>query len=475
MPPRSDSKTFFFKTCIAAGVALGVVLLAQTIWSYVYVSQTLISQEAQNDALRKAQSIAATTRDLDLTDGILLNAILADRLDDWSEQVAWIQIRDQRGRTAAREGIPQEEQQAGRRLSGTGPRSEQEFWVIGKRRVVIARVPLARGPSRGGRPPGTPPGERGSAQTKAPPQNSPPPPRAEAEVAVYVDSITSSFTYLLQYLVLGVSASLALMGSLVFIAFRFNQYVRGQQIEGQLDLARRVQIDMLPVRSKSTGRIDFALDCIPAWDVGGDYCDVFTLKDGCTAVVIGDISGKGLSAALLMALIHGAIQSISWTRSPADHEQASRSLNALLCRKTATERYSSLFWGYFDPNSSALRYMNAGHPPPIVFRRIENGEIDLMRLEKGGPVLGLLPEGQYEQGEQLIMPGDLLVAFSDGIVEAPDETNEEFGESRLIEVVKDRWNASPENIRDGVLSAVRTFIKQSPVADDQTLVVIRFH
>jgi serine phosphatase RsbU (regulator of sigma subunit) len=469
LPPRSDSKTFFFKTCIAAGVALGVVLLAQTIWSYVYVSQTLISQEAQNDALRKAQSIAATTRDLDLTDRILLNAILADRLDDWSDQVAWIQVWDQRGRPAARAGIPEEKQPAGRRQFGPGPRRDQESAMVGKRRVMIVRAPLARAANRGPRPSGT----KNPTQTKLPPPNAPP--QAEAEVAVYVDSITSTFTFLLRYLIVGVSASLALMGSLVFIAFRFNRYVRGQQIEGQLDLARRVQIDMLPVRSKSTGRIDFALDCIPAWDVGGDYCDVFTLKNECTAMVIGDISGKGISAALLMALIHGAIQSISWTRSPADHEQASRSLNALLCRKTATERYSSLFWGYFDPGTSMLRYVNAGHPPPILFRRMGDGDIELLRLESGGPVLGLLPEGQYEQGEQHVMPADLLVAFSDGIVEAPNEANEEFGESRLIDVVKRDWNASPETIRDGVLSAVRTFIKQSPVADDQTLVVIRFH
>jgi sigma-B regulation protein RsbU (phosphoserine phosphatase) len=232
---------------------------------------------------------------------------------------------------------------------------------------------------------------------------------------------------------------------------------------------------MLPARSKSIGRIDFAADCIPAWDVGGDYCDVFNVGGGSIAVVIGDISGKGISAALLMALIHGAIQSISWTRSPADHELASRSLNALLCRKTATERYSSLFWGYYDPSSSMLRYVNAGHPPPILFRRNGNAALEILRLESGGPVLGLLPDGQYEQGEQRIIATDILVAFSDGIIEAPNETNEEFGETRLIDVVRKAWDTSPENIRDAVLSAVRNFIKDTPVADDQTLVIVRFN
>jgi hypothetical protein len=464
--PSYYSRTFLFKTCIAAGVALGIILLAQTIWSYFYVSQTLTVQEVQTDALRKAQSIAATTRDLDAGDPILLNAVLLDRLDDWKDDVAWIQISDGGGHSLAAVGkIPKEQQSSGRR--GQGPPPDMENANTENGQVTIARVPMARVNTRNRSRPNSP-----SPELHPPGPNGAP---ARVEVAVYVDSISRTFDFLLRYLIVGVSASLALMGSLVFIAVRFNRYVRGQQIEGQLDLARRVQTDMLPARSKSMGRIDFAADCIPAWDVGGDYCDVFNLGGGRIAVVIGDISGKGISAALLMALIHGAIQSISWTRSPADHELASRSLNTLLCRKTATERYSSLFWGYYEPDSSMLRYVNAGHPPPILFRRNENGGYELLRLECGGPVLGLLPEGQYEQGEQRVMATDLLVAFSDGIFEAPNAANEEFGEARLIDVVRSTWNTSPENIRDALLFAVRDFIKDSPVADDQTLVVVRFN
>ena len=472
MSARTDSKTLIFKTCIAAGVALGIVLLGQTIWSYLYVSQTLIVQEAQNDANRKAQSMAATARTLDLTDDILVKAVVRDRMDDWLDQVAWIVVRKADGTRLAEAGTPPEDPQAGRRggRGGLPPRAEQEAVLTSKGRVMVARIPLNRPGGSGG----LPPEGRGSASSKSP--QPPQLPRSPSvEVAVYVDSISRTFAFLLRYLIVGVSASLALMGSLIFIAVRFNRYVRGQQIEDQLNLARRVQTDMLPVRSKSIGRIDFAADCIPPWDVGGDYCDVFPSGGTSTAVVIGDISGKGISAALLMALIHGAIQSISWTRSPADHEQASRSLNALLCRKTATERFSSLFWGYFDQASSMLHYVNAGHPPPILFRKNGGGEIEMQRLESGGPVLGLLPEGDYKQGEQRILAADLLVAYSDGIVEAPNEANEEFGESRLMDVVKKAWSTSPENIRDVVLAEVRSFVKSTPVADDQTLIVMRFH
>ena len=460
MRPNYQSRTILFKTCIAAGVALGIILLAQTIWSYVYVSQTLTIQEVQTDALRKAQSVAATTRDLDAGDPILLNAVLADRIDDWKDDVAWIQITDAGGHSLASAGrIPKEHQSSGRR--GQGPSPDMENASTENRRVTIARVSLARANTS----------HRPSRTNNVPPGPLP----SRVEVAVYGDSISRTFDFLLRYLIVGVSASFALMGSLVFIAVRFNRYVRGQQIEGQLDLARRVQTDMLPARSKSLGRVDFAADCIPAWDVGGDYCDVFNAGGGNIAVVIGDISGKGISAALLMALIHGAIQSISWTHSPADHELASRSLNALLCKKTAKERYSTLFWGYYEPNSSMLRYVNAGHPPPILFRRNGKPEGELLRLESGGPVLGLLPEGHYEQGEQHIMAMDLLVAFSDGIVEAPNVSNEEFGEARLIEVVRNGLHTSPENIRDALLSAVRNFIGAASIADDQTLVVVRFN
>ena len=291
MRPSYYSRTFLFKTCIAAGVALGIILLAQTIWSYVYVSQTLTIQEVQTDALRKAQSIAATTRDLDAGDPILLNAVLEDRLDDWKNDVAWIQITDGGGHSLAAAGrVPKEQQSSGRR--GQGPPPDMENANTENGQVTIARVPMARvnsrnRPSRANTPPpelyGPSPGPRPSSGPNGPP--------IRVEVAVYVDSISRTFDFLLRYLIVGVSASLALMGSLVFIAVRFNRYVRGQQIEGQLDLARRVQTDMLPARSKSMGRIDFAADCIPAWDVGGDYCDVFHLGGGRIAVVIGDISG----------------------------------------------------------------------------------------------------------------------------------------------------------------------------------------
>src|SRR5205085_7128674 len=124
---------------------------------------------------------------------------------------------------------------------------------------------------------------------------------------------------------------------------------------------------------------------------------------------------------------------------------------------TATERFSTLFWSYYDAKTSILRYVNAGHLPPMLIRRGEFGNLEIHRLEDGGPVLGLIPDAEYHQGQTRIQQDDLLVAFSDGIIEAPDFTGEEFGERRLIEAIRDQWNDSAEDIRDLILSRVNSF------------------
>jgi phosphoserine phosphatase RsbU/P len=189
--------------------------------------------------------------------------------------------------------------------------------------------------------------------------------------------------------------------------------------------------------------------------------------------VLGDVSGKGISAALLLALIHGAIHSVSWTRSTQDHVTASRQLNALLCQKTASERFTSLFWGYFDPQRSTIQYINGGHLPPLLLRKV-NGELEIHRLETGGPVMGLLPGANFQQGEEFVAPGDLLVAFSDGVIEATNPEGEEFGDKRLLSVIKEFWDASATDVRNAIHARLKGFTGDTPIVDDQTLIVVRF-
>jgi phosphoserine phosphatase RsbU/P len=257
------------------------------------------------------------------------------------------------------------------------------------------------------------------------------------------------------------------------LAVRFPYYLRSQQIERELNLARRVQADLLPSAESISPYVDFSAECISAWQVGGDFCDVFHVPEDRSALVLGDVSGKGISAALLMALIHGAIHSVSWTRSTQDHVTASRQLNTLLCQKTASERFTSLFWGYFDPQRSTIQYINAGHLPPLLLRKTQN-ELEVHKLETGGPVMGLLPGANFQQGEEFVAPGDLLVAFSDGVVEATDPAGEEFGDKRLLAVIQDLWDASASDIRNAIHVRLKAFTGDTPVGDDQTLIVVRF-
>jgi sigma-B regulation protein RsbU (phosphoserine phosphatase) len=293
------------------------------------------------------------------------------------------------------------------------------------------------------------------------------------EIAIVPESVSASFASLRWNLIVGVVASLTLMTALILLAVRFPHYLRGQQIERELNLARRVQADLLPSAETISPYVDFSAECISAWQVGGDFCDVFHVAEDRTALVLGDVSGKGISAALLMALIHGAIHSVSWTRSTQDHVSASRQLNALLCQKTASERFTSLFWGYFDPQRSTIQYINGGHLPPLLLRKV-NDELEIHRLETGGPVMGLLPGANFQQGEEFVAPGDLLVAFSDGVVEATNPEGEEFGDKRLLSVIKEFWDASATDVRNAIHARLKGFTGDTPIVDDQTLIVVRF-
>jgi sigma-B regulation protein RsbU (phosphoserine phosphatase) len=244
-------------------------------------------------------------------------------------------------------------------------------------------------------------------------------------------------------------------------------------MEKELALARRVQLDLLPDARTAATQIEFAGRCAPAWQVGGDLYDVFDTGDGQTALILGDVSGKGVSAALLMGVVQGAVRASCAADSAIDHEHAAEHLNDFLCGKTASERFVTLFWSYVNPDDGILRYVNAGHCPPLLVRGGEN-LTDIVRLETGGPVLGVLPGARYEQGEIAVQPGDLLVLFSDGIIEATDSREEQFGEERLIAVIERQWAESPPEICDAILAEVRRFLGKESAQDDQTVVITRF-
>jgi len=507
----SESKKFLlFKTLIAVGFALSIVLLLQTISTYKYVAGELIMQEAERDTQRKINSLVGAVRTAQTQDMEVIGGILEEFLEDWDQQVAWIRILDGMGKPLASAGPAPKEPVAPDNLPrgfSAEPHPPQRQESLSGPILVSLRsfrtVPLGPGPPRGTTGQGTAQPNRGQRESGQAPVPPVPGPSGEAssgipgfygrggatgpggrgrppvglnwnvELAIVPESVSASFAGLRWNLILGVVTSLTLMTALVLLAVRFPHYLRGQQIERELNLARRVQADLLPSAETISPYVDFSAECISAWQVGGDFCDVFHVPEDRTALVLGDVSGKGISAALLMALIHGAIHSVSWTRSTQDHVTASRQLNALLCQKTASERFTSLFWGYFDPQRSTIQYINGGHPPPLLLRKV-NDELEIHRLETGGPVMGLLPDANFQQGEEFVAPGDLLVAFSDGVVEATNPEGEDFGDKRLLSVIKEFWDASATDIRNAIHARLKGFTGDTPIVDDQTLIVVRF-
>jgi hypothetical protein len=501
----TNKKFILFKALIAVGFALSIVLLAQTISTYKYVAGELMLQEAERDTQRKVNTLVGAVRTAQTQDMDLIGGILQEFLEDWSQQVVWIRIIDGMGNPLASAGSaptgPVPAEKLPRLFSGETRLPHQEDSPQGP---VLVSIRSFRTVGLGSALTGTRGGGTGAGQRNSgPPPSFPIPGSGSAppafgsgglppqvglggrtlrppvglnwnvEVAILPESVSGSFAGLRRNLFVGVSASFTLMAALVLLAVRFPHYLHGQQIQRELDLARRVQADLLPSAETISPFVDFSAECISAWQVGGDFCDVFHIAEDRTALVLGDVSGKGISAALLMALIHGAIHSVSWTRSTQEHVNASRQLNTLLCQKTASERFTSLFWGYFDPQRSTIQYINAGHLPPLLLRK-NNDEMEIHRLETGGPVMGLLPSANFQQGEEFVAPGDLLVAFSDGVVEAVSPEGEEFGDQRLLSIIRERWDSSASEIRQAIHTSLKEFIADVPVLDDQTLIVVRF-
>jgi len=441
----AKSEYLLFRVAIALGLLLGLGLLVETVETYRYVSGNLIRQEAQKEAQRKTIALERAARAAKATEADDFAPILDELRHESSRQIGWTRLVSFEGVEITRSGTPVGESFSAAQIHQA---LDKHAPLTDIRETESGRVLVVMQPIRVGRP-------------------------TMSEMAIYLDSVSVSFGLLRQHLIVGCLAAFALLAAMIVIGLRFGHYMRGKQLEQQVDLARSVQKDLLPSANAVGEGIDFAADCVQASQVGGDFYDVFEVEDGRSALVLGDVSGKGLPAALLMGVIHGAVRSSAWTGSALDHEESSCRLNRLLCAKTAHERFASLFSCYFDPQSARLQYVNAGHLPPLLVSQDEQGSLDVRRLEEGGPVLGLLPFARYTQSEVSVQPGDLLVLYSDGILEAQGANEEEFGEERILKAIRDNWTQSPDAICAAILADMRHFLNGQAPHDDQTLLVVR--
>ena len=234
----------------------------------------------------------------------------------------------------------------------------------------------------------------------------------------------------------------------------------------EMELARRVQAQLLPREGRRLERLECEGRCVQARAVGGDYFDFIEGGDGRLGLVLADVSGKGFAAALLMASLQASLRTL-WPRGE-DLRERLRVVNRLLVESSEPSRYATLFLAEYEDASGRLRFVNCGHNPPLLLRA--DGPVE--RLEPTAMVIGLVEPWSCEVGEVVLRPGDVLAAYSDGISEATDEGDREFGDERLLEIVA-AFRAGPlPALLDAVFDAVRRFGGDEQ-ADDQTLLVAR--
>jgi serine phosphatase RsbU (regulator of sigma subunit) len=254
--------------------------------------------------------------------------------------------------------------------------------------------------------------------------------------------------------------------------------VQKERLERELEIAKEVQEQLFPHQAPHMERMELTGLCLPARVVSGDYYDFLQFNKRMVGMALGDICGKGISAALLMANLQATLRSNvahlyhptanPGGMAPADSEVARvvAILNQHIYHYTSANKFASLFYAVFDEDRLALTYCNAGHNPPLYFN--ENG---YLRLEAGGTVVGIFPDAEYEQETVRLKSGDLFLAYTDGILECVNEYGEEFGEERLIRLVQDHRKLTATQIQKVLVEQVLNWTYEEERDDDMTLII----
>lgn len=239
----------------------------------------------------------------------------------------------------------------------------------------------------------------------------------------------------------------------------------------ELDLAREVQQRLFPQVCPPIAGLDYAGACRPALGVGGDYYDFIPLSNTELGIAIGDVSGKGMSAALLMATLRAYLRGQT-KRRVVDLADVMVNLNRLVYESSSSNRYATFFYAQYDSSTRLLEYVNAGHNPPLIFKT-RGGRHDVLRLDASGPVIGLFPECSYVQRSVTLEEGDSLVLYTDGISDAMNAAGEEWGEERLVQVIGTGHALPAREVIDRILRTCDEFVAGAAQYDDMTLIAAR--
>ena len=240
-----------------------------------------------------------------------------------------------------------------------------------------------------------------------------------------------------------------------------------ERMERELALASEIQQRFQPTAPPIVEGYELQGISFPCYEIGGDYYDFIEREDGRLVIALGDVSGKGTAAALLMSSLHAAIHAQS-----ASHDSLVATISAVnryLADNIPANRFVTLFYAELDPMPGTLSFLNAGHNPPLIIHAAGTVE----QLASGGLPLGIKRDAEYREGRTQLQPGDVLVIYSDGVTEAVSPTGEEFGATRLYEVVSRNIEASAAGIRDRIESSLTKFAQGTSAADDITLVIVK--
>jgi phosphoserine phosphatase RsbU/P len=263
------------------------------------------------------------------------------------------------------------------------------------------------------------------------------------------------------------------LGNLAIISIEnarlFKTAIEKQRMEDELNIAREIQQGLLPEKLPSIPQFDIAALTISSKEVGGDYYDVITRKQNEYVLAIGDVSGKGTPAALLMANVQAALRALAPLCSSV--AETTGQINDLTCANTrGGTKFITFFWGILDAKNHQFRYANAGHNPPYLLRK--NGTVE--NLEEGGLILGIFKTTTpYEEATVSLLPGDVLVMYTDGVSEAMNQNNEQFTEERLEAILKKSTSLSAKEIILQVQKDLETHTQATPQSDDITMLVLK--
>lgn len=241
------------------------------------------------------------------------------------------------------------------------------------------------------------------------------------------------------------------------------------RLQEEVSMARQIQLELLPSAPPKLENFKISVHSEPSRTIGGDFYDFIQLKDNRLGIVIADASGKGMPAALMIAQIQAMIRSEVNNNIPI--AQMLKNINEQISASTSPEKFVTLFYGELNPNTGEFIYSNAGHNYPVLVR----ADKQIEHLETGGTVIGAIPDLEYQSATVRLGPNDLLFFFTDGLSEAQDENDVEYGEERIKNMLCEQLHHDPENLIGTLIKDVRAFDPTRPPRDDTTIIALKMN